>query len=559
MSASEPELTLKSILRVDTMLSISAKKSLRGILVVVLACAGIEGCDTILEQEAPHRMTIDNLYADESGFELALNGLYSTARLWAVGVGGGGFNEVRSHLMAGGTDAVFGMFDNDDFARLTNEWGANNSSTLGHFHTVWTWLYQMVNAANQIVGRIDDVRWSSEAERNRTLAEARFLRAWAYRHLTYLWGDVPLVLEEIAGVKTDWERTPKEQIFDQIEQDLLFAAEHLEMAPANDGKVSRAVALHFLAEHYLRTRNYAAAEQAAAEVINSGEYQLITSRYGVRSEEPGVPFADMFIDGNVLRSQGNAEVLWAFEFEKNVVGGGAHYMRRAWVPQYHLLSYMANPSVEGGGRGQGRMGPTNWALTLYEPQDERFDASVVRKGYIALTGPEAGNFVLSAFTPYDSVNNRIRPDSINRPDHWSIRKWDYADPENITDGASYGDVVYIRLADTYLLLAEAQLKQGKLAEAAATINVVRARAKASPITAADVDLDFLLEERVRELLGEEERRYTLLRQGGQVLIDRVTRYNNVAGPKFAARDTIYPIPQSVIDSNSIPMAQNPGY
>jgi hypothetical protein len=524
------------------------------------ASLGATGCSGILDEVPPHRMTTDNLFTDQTGYELALNGLYSTARLWAVGVGGGGFDDLRSAVMISGTDAVFGMFDNDNLSKLANRWGAQNNSTSGYWHTIWTWLYQMVNAANQIIDRIDEVPWSSQADRDRTLAEARLLRAWSYRHLTYLWGDVPLVLTEITGVKTDWERASKAQVLEQIEEDLLFASEHLDMAPANDIKVSRAVALHYLAENYLRQGEPAKAEAAAAEVVNSGVYRLVDARYGVKSDQPGVPFSDMFIDGNVTRSQGNTEALWVFEFQKNVVGGSANYMRRTWVPQYHLLSYMANPSVEGGGRGQGRMGPTSWALSIYEPQDDRFDASVVRKGFVALAGPHKGEFVLSSYTPYDSVRNQIRPDSVFKPEHWTIRKWDSAEPENITNGASYNDVLYLRLADTYLLLAEAQLKQGKLPEAAATINRVRARSHASPIDAGQVTLDFLLDERSRELVGEEERRYTLLRQGGAKLLERVRKYNGVAASTIAERDTIYPIPQAVIDANTgAPMAQNPGY
>ncbi len=76
---------------------------------------------------------------------------------------------------------------------------------------------------------------------------------------------------------------------------------------------------------------------------------------------------------------------------------------------------------------------------------------------------------------------------------------------------AWTDQIYIRLADTYLLKAEAQMKLGQPDAAATTINVIRARSNASPITGADVDIDFILDERSRELFIEEERRMTLLR------------------------------------------------
>lgn len=73
------------------------------------------------------------------------------------------------------------------------------------------------------------------------------------------------------------------------------------------------------------------------------------------------------------------------------------------------------------------------------------------------------------------------------------------------------DWYVIRLAETYLLLAEAYLNKGDKASAADAINVVRARAKAPLCTAADVTIDYILDERARELYGEEHRAVTLSR------------------------------------------------
>jgi hypothetical protein len=80
------------------------------------------------------------------------------------------------------------------------------------------------------------------------------------------------------------------------------------------------------------------------------------------------------------------------------------------------------------------------------------------------------------------------------------------------------DFMMMRLGETYLLLAEAQVKQGKTAEAANTINVLRTRAQAPLVTADKMTLDFILDERARELIGEENRRMTLMRTG--TLVDR---------------------------------------
>jgi hypothetical protein len=95
----------------------------------------------------------------------------------------------------------------------------------------------------------------------------------------------------------------------------------------------------------------------------------------------------------------------------------------------------------------------------------------------------------------ERVSDPLRP---------STRKWDYVDPNDAVGAVTYNDQPYLRLAETYLLLAEAQFKQGRLPQAAASINVVRARAGASQITPAQVTMDFILDERSRELVTEEQ-------------------------------------------------------
>ena len=109
-----------------------------------------------------------------------------------------------------------------------------------------------------------------------------------------------------------------------------------------------------------------------------------------------------------------------------------------------------------------------------------------------------------------------------------------------------------------MLLAEAQFLTDDPAAAAETINVLRRRANASEITAGDVTIDFILDERSRELFTEEHRRYTLLRTNKW--FERTQLHNMLASPNITERDKLFPIPQSVIDANlTVPMPQNPGY
>jgi starch-binding outer membrane protein, SusD/RagB family len=524
------------------------------VCLVGMAAGAVASCaDDFLTESPPDIIVADNLYTDSSGFEAGLSALYAQVRRERHGMSG--TNRLTSTPWTIGVDNGWGNFVAST-ERVYNEWGARNQPLEDMFHDVWVWLYRAINSANTIVGRGESeaVRWSA-ATKDRVIAEARLIRAWAYRHLTYLWGDVPLTLVESDGetIRTDWTRTPKADVWNQMEQDLLFAAQHLPPTSADPGKLVQAVAQHYLAELYLALGDPVRAEAQAAAVINSGLYRLVTNRYGVRASEPGVAFMDQFLDGNVNRSQGNTEVLWALQVQQNVPGGGASIMRRYWVNRYYDNRGIA-VSAEYGGRAIGRLAPTAWALNLYDPADDRGSPYAIRKFYLyndpanLPAGKQLGDTLYLDWTA-ERASSPLWP---------STRKWDWTDPNDVSGAEQYGDQPYVRLAETYLLLAEAQFKQGKLTEAADAINVVRARAHAPLIAPADVTLDFILDERSRELLTEEQRRYTLLRTGKW--LERVRLYNPIAASRVAARDTLFPIPQAVIDANlTAPMAQNPGY
>ncbi|WP_375438395.1 RagB/SusD family nutrient uptake outer membrane protein [uncultured Hymenobacter sp.] len=128
------------------------------------------------------------------------------------------------------------------------------------------------------------------------------------------------------------------------------------------------------------------------------------------------------------------------------------------------------------------------------------------------------------------------------------------------------DFLMFRLAETHLIAAEALLKSGKPADALPFINAVRRRAAfagketAMEITAGQLTMDFIMEERERELQGEMFRWFDLKRWG--VLVERVKRHNPDAQAIVAGKHELRPIPQDQIDRtaggiSSFP--QNPGY
>jgi hypothetical protein len=143
-----------------------------------------------------------------------------------------------------------------------------------------------------------------------------------------------------------------------------------------------------------------------------------------------------------------------------------------------------------------------------------------------------------------------------------------ADPCNILNnpaqsggGNTYKDQYGMRLAETYLMRAEAYIQKDMKAEAAADVNKIRERAKAKPVTVDQISLDYVLDESARELYGETSRHFILRRTGK--LLERVRKYNN--NPRYPAcniqdYNVLWPIPQSQIDLNvDAEFPQNPGY
>ncbi|QNL48808.1 RagB/SusD family nutrient uptake outer membrane protein [Olivibacter sp. SDN3] len=556
------------------------------IIVVFIAIFLVESCshDKWLGEHPPHLITTETLYTSLDGFEAGLNGLYSLVRGEREGRDGTTENLRADIAMLGTDNIVPNQRGGIGFIALT--WDTRNVSTDSNLSSIFLWLYQIINGANTIINQAEtrtDVDWNgaggtAEENQTRVIAEAKALRAWAYRHLTFCWGDVPLNLEESSGsnIKTDWMRASVAQIRNQMKEDWLYAEQYLDVEPPVRGKISKGAVQHYLSEFYLTTGQPDSALILADQCINTPNYELITQRYGVRASQPGVAFMDMFYGGNANRQEGNTEALWVWQWEYNVIGGGGDggsIMRRYHNATNQHVQIMVDGvvplrhTVERGGIGIGREQPTKWAIDLYEPQDDRGSNYAIRKYYIlqnaAGNAPAPADNLPPGYQYGDTIKLSWENDLTGIGNNFVnaypfIRKYDTYTPSVNELRGSYDDQPYLRLAETYLLKAEAQLKLGNTSGAAETINTIRRRAHASEISASDVTIDFILDERSRELIGEEHRRYTLLRVGKW--LERVKAYNFRGGQTAAARDTLYPIPQVVIDANlTEKMPQNPGF
>ncbi|TDN37563.1 RagB/SusD family nutrient uptake outer membrane protein [Hymenobacter sp. UV11] len=507
-----------------------------------------------LDENPPSLYTPQTALVDSLGFEAEMAGLQNVVRDLYTNSD----NQGMVSIMQLGTDVASpGQTQGIEVPYYNYAQLSSQDNGASYF---WGQAYRIINNSNIIISAAAAAPATlRQGYKNRIAAEARFFRAYAYDLLATLYGDVPLIDQPLTAPRTDFTRTPIGTVNDFIVSDLTAAIPNLltasQFAAAQSGRITRGAAQHLLGQVYLRMKQPAKAEPVLQALISSTVYKLISARYGVNAGSPGDYFADMFIVGNQRRSQGNTEIIWGIEQQLNVPGGvgSSGQQRRVWVPAYYNIKGMLIADSLGG-RGIGRLRLSNWVDYQLYPANENADMrdskyNLKRRFYYndasqtALFGKR-----VTGLKGVDTVYN-ITP---------YTTKWNQYNPADAFGYATVKDLPIMRLGETYLLLAEAQLGQGNTTGAAASINVLRTRAKAAQVTASQITLNFILDERARELIGEEQRRLTLMRTG--TLVDRATRLNGASITGLTAKNSLLPVPQSEIDRNTNGvLAQNPGY
>lgn len=554
--------------------------------------------DKILKETPLDFLAPENAYTTIPGINQGIAGLHVTVRAYFYNMNAtaGGNQEIFCLWNAGlGTDMVFnGERPSTQTAFLTDY--KLSLTPTSSMIAVWDNSYKLVARANLLIESIkvaDASIWKDEAQKNAYLAEAMFFRAYAYRVLVNLYGDVPLIREALHAPKADYVRDPKAEVYKLMEEDLIYASANLPKRgkEAGPGRITQAAAWHSLCEVYICDRKFQLAVDAASKVIDGGEYKLMTSRFGAKNDifGSGDVFLDLFYYGNQSLAE-NTENIWSIQFEPNIYGGGTGITyqgfggERAWGPQYYNLAKtpdgkpafvstlqaggtMANIS-DSLGRGAAWCRPTNYAAyTIWQSdwnndirnakhnikRDFYFDSptSIYHKKKIDFKNPYYKNELQV------DTNKCIYPYLMK---HVSVFKW-FTDLDLRGAGFNHKDVYAIRVAETILLRAEAYVMLGKLTEAAADINLIRNRAKATPIVASQATLYYICDERARELMGEEQRRISLHRMGKLVELTRANNNNPFyKGLNIQDYNDLFPIPQKAIDLNiNAPMSQNPGY
>jgi len=509
----------------------------------------------ILKEEPEGFLGPDNTFKDKAGFESAIANLYRLGRaLRTVEELSGEGDKKITAIYGAGTDLGWywdKKLNYGDYSII--------NPTDGLATDYWNLLFKLVKDCNIIITRLETSPLS-ENDKQVMGAYAKFFRAYAYRFLVYLWGDVPLITEEITRPKFDFVRAPKSEVLSLMISDLEFAVKYLPVVNPGNGGLAKAAADHFLAETYISTGEFDKAIEAAGRVINDGQYKLMTNRFGSLLPKPGDVFWDLFRIGNQNKNAGNTESILVWQMEFGLPGGDVAYtFEREWAPYIEVLvdsdKKKAILPADSLGRGVGFFTPSPYMETEIWQSDFQND---IRNSVYNMQREFYNN------NPASREFGKVikpTPDLINRSYHVWVKKASspHGHPQGYdVNGRLYTDIYALRLAETYLIRAEAYFRKGDKAKAADDLNVIRTRAKATPVDPSKVDINYILDERARELVGEEPRRLTLSRMG--VLYERVIKYNAVSKASIKPFHNLLPIPQNAIDANSgAELKQNEGY
>jgi hypothetical protein len=557
--------------------------------IFVLLCSGaliaFTGCKKLLVEE-PKSILVPEFFGTSQGFQQGLDAAYAGMRnFW-------GAQNLFTATVIGTDEFMRGIDGNSDI----NLYSSNYTSSNGTISTIWKDAYTFINTCNGIIDNAAKVDLP-QATKDKMVGEAKFLRANYYFILVQFFGDVTLNKNFQTVPTTSATREPMAEVYDFIVQDLKDAIQVLPASPKTSGvlpgKATAAAAQHVLAKVYL-TRAGSTAKQA-----NDYQDAYTTAKNLIENKAAlGISllqdFGKVFEEGN----EENSEVLWTVQHTSNLAFNGPNnsgvtnfsadnVLNHMWVPQYEKQPGMVRSKEYG--RPYIRCVPTRWLTDTVFRLDNRVNDTRYNKTFQTVwyannptasaypkwpsplpagvpAGAEAGKpkfkfgdtaifmpgynvsdaqIAASAYTliPPRKYTNALSPAMTK---YFDTKRASLNDP-------SVRPVIVYRLAETYLIAAEAAFMMGNASEAAGYINAVRERAAyptgdpvAMSITPTDINIDFILDERSRELCGEMTRWWDLVRTNK--LLERVQQHNPEARNNIQPKHVLRPIPQSQIDA-----------
>lgn len=561
------------------------------LVIIAFFLLGSIGCSDLLEEENRAGLTADVVYNNPAGFESLVNAAYSYTRAWYG-------KEEGYNLMEMGSDLWYPGVDNRrlDLMAYNNLEGseAGLAATETFLQRLWQRSYQAINLCNTGINSAKESGLSPALQLTRE-AELRFLRAHFYWLLTEQWGDVHFSTETSIGAQTTANKTPRAKIYELILEDLNFAITNLAATTTQYGRVTKPAAEAFLARIQLTLGNNKEASELAQKVISGYSFKLVPK------------YADLWKMSNLK----NSEVIWACNYTsdltlsdlRNVVTNPDGHPRGGHNGHLHFgMAYERTSAGSIGmardianGRPFVRYMPTQYLVNLFdETIDSRYDGTFKSVWLCNKAGKYkkkvAGQdidvelklgdtaIVVTKYEVSDDVDRTKKYLIIDQSKMYKAdgsfngnamflpcQKFDDPTRPTFNEAQSGRDAFIIRLAEMYMIAAEAEMNLGNNSKAAEFINVVRTRAALAgkttdmEVTSADINIDFILDERAREFAGEQLRWFDLKRTGK--LVERVKKYNLAAAAFVQDFHNVRPIPQIQLDAitNKSEFTQNPGY
>lgn len=500
------------------------------LLILLLLLSVCQSCSDFLVENPRSVLNPVNFYTDENGLTAGVNAAYASMRTIY------GENEQPFRLTLLGTDLFtngkgqlgvpFDIYDTD-----VNPFAAE-------VDFIWTNCYKTINLTNTIITAAEKITMN-EARKARVVAEAKFLRALCYYWLCEQFGAVPLKLEPTTGVVTEAVRTPKSDIYAIVVTDLKYAEVNLDATYSQWGRIRKGAAQHLLSKIYLILKDWNNAADMAKKIIQDrANYELVADYSRIFHHE----------------NQVNKEIIYSVQYENDVTNSGTI------GNQSHLYFQNSYSDIAGmtrelqWGRPFSRFGPTKYLMGLFDDaKDKRTDIWRTFDDYYYNYAP-----TLPAGKKLGDPIDESWRDKIEF--HWTLLK--YFDPTRptVNEGRGNKDYIVFRLGETYLIAAEALMMAGKADEAVTYFNEIRKRAARTgvdfTVKANSLTIDFILEERGRELAGEMDRWFDLVRTGKAE--ERIKAYS-ARGQNIKPFHVLRPIPQTQIDRLTISFPQNPGY
>ena len=549
-----------------------------------------QSCKDVLKEEVISQIGNDYINTPK-GFNDAVNAAYSTLRGWYGTQQGLTMTEYGTDIYATGADGGYKGFHFYD---------TQLNSSVDWLASVWDEMYRGINTCNAVIERAPTATGISEAVKAQRVAECKFLRGLYYFILFQQYGSVDLRLKETLAPTKVATRATDKAMFDAIIADLEAALPALEAKKASNdyGRATKPACEHLLGYVYLTRNN--SSSKGADDVNKAITYlsDVVNGNYGFALLSD---FASVFDENN----QVNNEVVFACQYTTdpstntpvldNNGNTGGNNLHLFFGMQYDVQAGMQRDVFYG--RPFKRLRPTKYLIeTAFadKTNDSRFKKSF-RDTWLSnkpgtysafsLDNSKTGSLTYKtgdttmwiagyempkaerALKPYQVIVPSFAGGTFyNEAIFYTLTKFFDTKRPDLTYTHGSRDYFVFRLADTKLLLAEAYLLGGKRAEALKEINDVRTRAAfpgkaaAMQITDAQLNMDFIMEERARELAGEQIRWMDLKRWGK--LVERVKLYNPQAASYIKDVHNVRPIPQAQIDrteGGSTSFPQNPGY